>query len=50
MSKAQEEDEMEHVPIPFENVSPAIPKKELKLKELIKDLSQMGCKGFFAKP
>ena len=40
---------MEQVPIPLKNVSPAIPKKESELKELIEDLSRMGCGGLLAK-
>ena len=31
-------------------VSPAIPKRESELKELIEDLSRMGCEGLLAKP
>ena len=50
MPEAQEEDEVEHVPIPLKNVSPAILKKESELNELIVDLTQMGCGGFLAKP
>ena len=49
MPEAREEDELEHVPIPLKNVSPAILKKESDLKELI-DLSRMGCGGLLAKP
>ena len=41
---------MEQVLIPLKNVSPAIPKKESELKELIEDLSRMGCEGLLAKP
>ena len=50
MPEAREEDEMEQVPIPLKNVSPAIPKKESELKELIEDLSRMGCGRLLAKP
>ena len=35
MPEAQEEDEIEQVPIPLKNVAPTIPKKEWELKELI---------------
>ena len=50
MPEAREEDEIEQVSIPLKNVSPAIPKKESELKELIEDLSRMGCEGLLAKP
>ena len=50
MPEAQEEDEREQVPILVKNVSPAIPKRESELKELIKDLSRIGCEGLLAKP
>ena len=50
MPEAQEEDEEEQVPIPIKNVSLAIPKRESKLKELIEDISRMGCEGLLAKP
>ena len=49
MLEAKEEDEFEKVPIPLKNVSPAIPKKELELKDLIEDFTRMGCEGFLAK-
>ena len=48
MREEREEDERE--PIPVKNVSPAIPKRESELKELIEDLSRMGCEGLLAKP
>ena len=50
MPEAREEDEIEQVSIPLKNVSLAIPKKESELKELIEDLSRMGCEGLLAKP
>ena len=50
MSEAQEEDEIKQVPIPLKNVSLAILKNEAELKELIEDLTQMGCEGLLAKP
>ena len=50
MSEAREEDEIEQVPIPLTNVSPAISKNESELKELIEDLTRMGCEGLLAKP
>jgi hypothetical protein len=50
MPQAREEDEVEHVPIPLRNVSPAIPKSESELKELVEDLTWMGCNGILAKP
>ena len=50
MPKARGEDEVEQVLIPLKNVSPAIPKKESELKELIEDLSRMGCGWLLAKP
>ena len=50
MPEEQEEDEMEQVLIPLKNVSPAIPKRESELKELIEDLSRMGCEGLLTKP
>ena len=49
MPEAQEGDEMEQVPIPLKNVSPAIPKKLSELKKLMKDLSRMGCRNHFAR-
>ena len=48
MSEVREEDEL--VPIPLRNVMPAIPKRESKLKELIKDLTRMGCEGILTEP
>ena len=48
MPEAREEGEIEQVPIPLKNVSPAIPKVS-ELKELIEDISQMGCEGLLAK-
>ena len=50
MLEEREGDEREHVPISLKNVSPAIPKRESELKELIEDLSRMGCEGLLAKP
>ena len=50
MLEEREGDEREQVPIPLKNVSPAIPKRESELKELIEDLSRMGCEGLLAKP
>ena len=50
MPKAREEDEREQVPIPVKPVSPATPKRDSELKELIEDLSRMGCEGLLAKP
>ena len=38
------------VSISLKNVVPAIPKRESELKELIEDLSRMGCEGLLAKP
>ena len=49
MLEARKEDEIEQVPIPLKNVSVAILKKESELKELIEDLSRMGCEGLLAK-
>ena len=49
MSEAQEEDEMERVPIPLKNVSSAISKKESELKEL-KELAGWVVKGFSPNP
>ena len=49
MPEAQKEDEIEQVPIPLKNVPVAILKKESELKELIEDLSRMGCEGLLAK-
>ena len=37
MPKARKEDEIEQVPIPLKNVSPAIPKSKAELKELIEE-------------
>ena len=50
MPEAREEDEIEQVPIPLKNMSPAIPKSEAELKELIEDLTRMGCEGLLSKP
>jgi hypothetical protein len=50
MPEAWEEDEVEQVPIPLKNVSPAIPKNDLELKELVEDLTRMGCEGLLSKP
>ena len=50
MPEDREGDEREQVPIPLKNVLPAIPKRELEPKELIEDLSRMGCEGLLAKP
>jgi hypothetical protein len=50
MPEAREEDEVEQAPIPLKNVSPAIPKSESELKELIEDLTRMGYKGLLTKP
>jgi hypothetical protein len=50
MSEAREVDEVEQVPIPLKNVSPAIPKDNSELKELVEDLTRMGCEGLFSKP
>ena len=50
MPEAREGDEVEQVPISLKNVSPAIPKNEAELKELIEDLTWMGCEGLLAKP
>ena len=50
MPEAREVDEVEHVPISLRNVAPAIPKSEAELKELIEDLTRMGCEGLLATP
>jgi hypothetical protein len=50
MPEAREEDEREQVPIPVKPVTPATPKRDSELKELIEDLSRMGCEGLLAKP
>ena len=50
MLEARKEDEIEQIPIPLKNVSPAILKNESKLKVLIEDLTWMGCEGPLAKP
>ena len=50
MPETQEEDEREHVPIPVKPVLPATPRRDSELKELIEDLSRMGCEGLLAKP
>ena len=46
MSEVREDD----VPNPLKNVVPAVPKREFELKELIEDLTHMGCEGLLAKP
>ena len=48
MPEVQEDEDL--VLIPLKNVTPAILKQESELKELIEDLTRMGCKGFLAKP
>ena len=48
MPEVREEDEL--VPIPLRNVVPAVMKRESKLKELIEDLTRMGCEGLLVKP
>jgi hypothetical protein len=50
MPEVREEDEREQMPIPLKNVSPAVPKDESKLEELIEDLRRMGCDGLLGKP
>ena len=50
MLEEREGDKREQVPIALKNVSPAIPKRESKLQELIEDRSRMGCEGLLAKP
>jgi hypothetical protein len=50
MPDAREEDEMEQVPIPVKNVSPVVPKNDSELKELLEDLTRMGCEGLLGKP
>ena len=50
MPKTREEDKVEQVSIPLKNVSHVIPKSEAELKELIEDLTRMGCEGLLAKP
>ena len=49
MPEKREGDDREQVPIPLKNVSAAIPKRESELKDLIEDLSWMGCEGLLAK-
>ena len=48
MPEVREDDDF--VPIPLKNVAPAIPKWEPEMRELIEDLTQMGCEGLLAKP
>ena len=48
MMKVREEDEL--VPIPLKNVVPTIPKRESEVRELVEDLTRMGCEGLLAKP
>jgi hypothetical protein len=50
MPEIREEDELELVPVPLKNVTPTIPKKEYEMKELVEDLTRMGCEGLLAKP
>jgi hypothetical protein len=49
MPKAREEDEVEQVLIPLKNV-PAIPKNNSELKDVVEDLTRMGCEGLLSKP
>ena len=46
MPEVREDD----VPIPLKNIVPNVPKRESELKELIEDLTRMGCEGLLAKP
>ena len=46
MPEVREDD----VLILLKNVAPAVPKRESKLKDLIEDLTWMGCEGLLAKP
>ena len=48
MPEVSEDDDL--VSIPLKNVAPAIPKWESEMRELIEDLTRMGCKGLLAKP
>ena len=50
MPKAREEDKIKQVPISLKNVSPTISKTVAELKELIEDLTRMGCEGILSKP
>jgi hypothetical protein len=50
MSEVREKNEREQMSIPLKNVSPAVPKDESELEELIKDLRRMGCDGLLGKP
>ena len=50
MPEAREEDEIKQVFIPLKNVLPTIPYREAELKELIEDLTRMGCEGILSKP
>jgi hypothetical protein len=50
MPEIKEEDEVGLVMIPLKNVIPTIPKKEFEMKELVEDLTRMGCEGMLAKP
>jgi hypothetical protein len=50
MPEVREEDEREQVPIPLKNVSPAVPKNDFELKELVEELRRMGCDGLLRKP
>lgn len=50
MPEVREEDEFELVLIPMKNVTPAIPKKEFEMRELVEDLTLLRCEGLLAKP
>jgi hypothetical protein len=50
MPEVREEDEREQMPNPLKNVSPAVPKNDSELKELVGDLNRMGCDGLPRKP
>ena len=48
MPEVREEGDL--IPIPLRNVVPAIPKRELEMKELTENLSWMGCEGLLPEP
>ena len=48
MLEVRKEDEL--VPIPLRNIVPTIPNRKSEMRELIEDLTRMGCEGLLAKP
>ena len=50
MPEVNEEDKLKFVPVPLKSATPAIPKKESKMKELVEDLTRMDSEGLLSIP